>query len=169
MKGRRSSLERLRTTALYLGATLAMATFAVLPLPTLADKALSHPRYAQQSKGGGGRWIEVDLSEQLLVAWNGKTKERVFWVSTGKRSTPTPTGTYFIQTKHRSARMRGTGYNIPDVPYTMYYSGNYALHGAYWHNSFGTRVSHGCVNLGVRQARWLYNWAPVGTKVVVHR
>jgi len=51
----------------------------------------------------------------------------------------------------------------------MFYSGNYALHGAYWHNRFGTPVSHGCVNLRVSQARWLYNWAPVGTRVVVHQ
>jgi lipoprotein-anchoring transpeptidase ErfK/SrfK len=167
MKGRRSSLERLCSTALCLGATLTMATFAVLSLPTFADKALSHSRYAQQR--GDGRWIEVDLSRQQLVAWNGKNIERIFWVSTGKRSTPTLSGTYSIQSKYRVTRMQGADYNIPDVPYTMYYSGGYALHGAYWHNSFGTRVSHGCVNLGVRQARWLYNWAPVGTTVVVHR
>jgi lipoprotein-anchoring transpeptidase ErfK/SrfK len=65
--------------------------------------------------------------------------------------------------------MRGRNYNVPNVPYVMYYSGGYALHGAYWHNRFGTPVSHGCVNLRTASARWLYNWAPVGTPVVVRR
>lgn len=161
-----SALERLHSKILRLGATLTMATFAVLSVPTLTEQAFSYSYSAGQ---GGGHWIEVDLSRQQLVAWNGKTAERIFLVSTGKRRTPTPTGTYSIQSKYRVARMQGANYNVPNVPYTMYYSGGYALHGAYWHNSFGTRVSHGCVNLGVRQARWLYNWAPVGTTIVVHR
>lgn len=166
MNCRHSSLERLRSKVFCLGAAITMGTLAVLSVPTLTEPALSHSSYARQ---GGRRWIEVDLSRQQLVAWNGRTVERIFWVSTGKRRTPTPTGTYSIQSKYRVSRMRGANYNVPNVPYTMYYSGGYALHGAYWHNSFGTRVSHGCVNLGVRQARWLYNWAPVGTKVVVRR
>jgi lipoprotein-anchoring transpeptidase ErfK/SrfK len=65
--------------------------------------------------------------------------------------------------------MRGKGYDIPDVPYTMYFYEGYAIHGAYWHHRFGTPVSHGCVNLPVRQAHKLFNWTPMGTLVVVHR
>ncbi|CAA9304541.1 Methyl-accepting chemotaxis protein [uncultured Coleofasciculus sp.] len=163
MKGHRSSLERLRSSVFSIGATITIATLALLSVPTFTEQALSHSKHSR------GRWIEVDISRQQLIAWNNGRIERVFWVSSGKRSTPTPYGTYSIQSKYRVTRMRGANYNVPDVPYAMYYSGNYALHGAYWHNNFGSRVSHGCVNLGVRQARWLYNWAPVGTTVVVHR
>ena len=50
----------------------------------------------------------------------------------------------------------------------MYFYGGYGLHGTYWHNNFGTPMSHGCVNLSQGDAAWLYNWAPVGTKVVTH-
>lgn len=163
MNGYHSPLKSLRSKVFCVGATITMAALAVLSVPTLTEPALSHSRYARQS----GRWIEVDTSRQQLVAWNNGRIDRIFWVSTGKRRTPTPRGTYFIQSKYRSTSMRGANYNVPNVPHAMFYSGNYAIHGAYWHNSFGTRASRGCVNLGVRQARWLYKWAPVGTKVVV--
>jgi len=115
------------------------------------------------------RWIEIDLSEQRLRAWEGKKLVYSYRISGGKRSTPTPIGRFRINSKYRTHRMRGRGYNIPDVPYTMYFYGGYAIHGAYWHNRFGTPVSHGCVNLPVKQARRLYNWTRMGTLVVVRR
>jgi lipoprotein-anchoring transpeptidase ErfK/SrfK len=65
--------------------------------------------------------------------------------------------------------MRGRGYDIANVPYTMYYQNGYAIHGAYWHNKFGTPVSHGCVNLALNQAKRLFNWANVGTTVVIQK
>jgi len=67
--------------------------------------------------------------------------------------------------------LNGETWIVPDVPNVMYIKGGVALHGAYWHNKFGTgvRLSHGCVNLSLRDAAWLYDWAPVGTRVVVHR
>lgn len=128
---------------------------------------MTSPRLARQQRPS--QWIEVDLSRQQVVAWNGGTPVKTFIASTGKSRTPTPTGTFAIQGKYSSTSMQGANYYVADVPYTMYFSGGYALHGAYWHNSFGVPVSHGCVNLRVRQARWLYSWAPVGTKVVVHQ
>ncbi len=115
------------------------------------------------------RWIEIDLSEQRLSAWEGKKRVYSFRISTGKRKTPTPVGKFAINSKYRTNRMRGRGYDIPDVPYAMYFYEGYAIHGAYWHNNFGTPVSHGCVNLPVKQARKLYNWATIGTSVVVHK
>ncbi|MEA5549435.1 L,D-transpeptidase [Anabaena cylindrica UHCC 0172] len=115
------------------------------------------------------RRIEIDLSEQRLRAWDGKTLVYSFRISTGKRRTPTPVGRFQINSKYRVNRMRGRGYDIPDVPYAMYFHQGYAIHGAYWHNNFGTPMSHGCVNLPVSQARKLYNWASTGTVVVVRR
>jgi lipoprotein-anchoring transpeptidase ErfK/SrfK len=113
------------------------------------------------------RWIQVDLSSQRLIAWQGNQQIHAVIISTGKAGNDTPLGTFSIQSKHRTARMQGEDYDVPDVPFTMYYSGNYAIHGAYWHHQFGTRVSHGCINVAVDHAEWLYHWASVGTPVVV--
>ncbi|MBK1988943.1 L,D-transpeptidase [Sphaerospermopsis aphanizomenoides BCCUSP55] len=128
------------------------------------SRSVSRNRQISQS-----RWIEIDLSEQRLRAWEGKKVVYSYRVSTGKSKTPTPVGRFQINSKYHTHRMRGRGYDIPDVPYTMYFYGGYAIHGAYWHNRFGTPVSHGCVNLPVSQARKLYNWAGMGTVVVVRR
>jgi lipoprotein-anchoring transpeptidase ErfK/SrfK len=114
------------------------------------------------------RRIEIDLSEQQLYGWEGKKLAYYFEISSGKKSTPTPTGKFAIATKYRYSRMRGSDYDIPDVPYAMYFYKGYAIHGAYWHNKFGIPVSHGCVNLRVEDARKLYNWSALGTSVVVH-
>jgi len=114
------------------------------------------------------RWISIDLSEQRLIAWEGNQVVYAVIVSTGKDATPTRTGTFAIKTKYPVARMIGPGYDVPDVPFTMYYDGGMAIHGAYWHNNFGTPVSHGCTNVAVNHAEWLFDWASVGTPVVVH-
>ena len=62
----------------------------------------------------------------------------------------------------------GTYYNLPNVPYVMYYYQGYGIHGAYWHNNFGHPMSHGCVNMKPEEAGIVFNWADIGTKVVVH-
>ncbi|MBO9999055.1 MAG: L,D-transpeptidase [Cyanobacteria bacterium SID2] len=116
----------------------------------------------------GQRWIEINLSGQSLTAWEGDIPVYSVYVSTGTDMTPTPPGVFSIYAKYEYARMQGADYDVPDVPYTMYYDGNYAIHGAYWHNSFGTPVSHGCTNVAVNHAEWLYYWAPMGTPVAVH-
>jgi lipoprotein-anchoring transpeptidase ErfK/SrfK len=120
-------------------------------------------------KQSTSRWIEVDLTKQRVIAWEGKRWVEAMIVSTGKADTPTVTGIYDIYIKHRETRMQGEDYDLSDVPYVMYFSGGYGFHGAYWHNSFGTPVSHGCVNLAVDKAKWLYDFASIGTTVVVHR
>ncbi|MDZ7961310.1 MAG: L,D-transpeptidase [Aulosira sp. DedQUE10] len=115
------------------------------------------------------RWIQINLSKQRLIAWEGKTPVYATMISTGKKSTPTRIGTFKIQSKHKSTRMRGRDYDVPDVPYTMYYQGGYGIHGAYWHKKFGTPVSHGCINVAPNHAKWLFNWASVGTSVFIHK
>ncbi len=114
------------------------------------------------------RWIDINLSQQRLSAMEGKKVVYSFLVSTGKSSTPTVTGKFLINSKYRETQMQGQDYNVPDVPYTMYFYEGYAIHGAYWHDEFGTPVSHGCVNVPVNLAAKLYNWSSVGTLVVVH-
>lgn len=119
------------------------------------------------------KWIEVDLSEQKLYMKEGTSTVGSFLVSTGKWA-PTPKGEWRIWTKLRYTRMNGgsqalgTYYNLPNVPYTMYYNQGYGIHGAYWHNNFGNPMSHGCVNMKPEEAGIVFNWASVGTRVVIH-
>ncbi|RME88435.1 MAG: L,D-transpeptidase, partial [Anaerolineae bacterium] len=109
-----------------------------------------------------------DLSAQRVYAYEGNTLVRSFVVSTGTWRYPTVTGQYHIYVKYRYADMSGPGYYLPDVPYVMYFYKGYGLHGTYWHNNFGTPMSHGCINLTVADAGWLFNWASVGTLVNIH-
>lgn len=152
-------------------AALALS-LAIISVPAIPASVQAHNSTAQTMsslKRTGTRWIEVNLSRQRLIAWEGQVPVYAVVVSTGTSAHPTLPGTFEIQSKHRTARMRGDDYDVPDVPYTMYYDGGYAIHGAYWHRSFGTPVSHGCVNVAVNHARWLFNWATIGTPIVVHR
>lgn len=115
-----------------------------------------------------GKWIEIILSRQWLNAWQNGRIVMSSAISSGVSAHPTRRGTFRIYVKYRSTRMRGPGYNLPGVPYTMYYSGSYAIHGAYWHHNFGHPMSHGCINLPVPFSRALFLWAPYGTTVVIH-
>lgn len=116
----------------------------------------------------GEHWIDVDLSQQRVYAYAGDTLVNSFVVSTGTWQTPTVTGKYKVWIKLRSSDMSGPGYYLPDVPYVMYFYKGYGFHGTYWHNNFGTPMSHGCVNLTIPDAEWLYNFSVVGTTVNVH-
>jgi len=116
----------------------------------------------------GKRWIEINLTTQTLTAWQGDVPVLITHISSGRAGTPTVTGRFTIGTKYPSQRMVGPGYDLPNVPWVMYFYQGYAIHGAYWHNNFGVPMSHGCVNMRPNEAEMLYNWAPVGTEVYVH-
>jgi hypothetical protein len=121
------------------------------------------------------KWIDIDLSQQVLTAYEGDMPVFTALVSTGIARYPTPTGSFRILYKLPSDDMTGglagtdEYYYLPDVPWVMYFrSGGYAIHGTYWHNNFGRPMSHGCVNMRIPDAQWLYGWAPVGTPILVH-
>jgi lipoprotein-anchoring transpeptidase ErfK/SrfK len=97
--------------------------------------------------GGEGKRIIVVLSEQKLYACEGERLVLETPVSTGTAYHPTPVGEYQIYLKLTADRMTGPGYNLPAVPWTMYFYRGYAVHGAYWHDQFGRVMSHGCINL----------------------
>ena len=126
------------------------------------------PQEQLASVGDGVRWIDVDLTNQRVYAYEGDVVVNSFIVSTGTWRTPTVTGRYKIYIKVRMQDMRGPGYHLRDVPYVMFFHGDYGLHGTYWHNNFGTPMSRGCVNLTIDDSAWLFNWASVGTVVNVH-
>ena len=118
------------------------------------------------------KMITVDLGKQKLYAWEGGQIQKEFVVSTGMRYTPTVKGSFKIYIKNEKQNMKGSyppyePYFLKDVPYVMFFKGAYAIHGTYWHNKFGSRASHGCVNMRVDDAKWVYDWAPMGTRVEV--
>lgn len=131
----------------------------------------------------------MDISDQKLYAHEGERIIYEFLVSTGKWA-KTPVGEFKIWSKLRYLTMsggdkaQGTYYHLPNVPYVMFFHNGFALHGTYWHNNFGTPMSHGCVNLSIPDAEKLYFWTQPqikegqavfyptaddpGTRVVVH-
>ena len=124
------------------------------------EHRLDQSRYPTFSE----RWIEVDLSEQLVVAYDGVTPVRAFVVSTGVGNTPTVQGTFRIWAKIAMQDMRGgsraagTYYHLKDVQNVQYFHRGYGFHGTYWHDNYGTPMSHGCVNLTNEDADWLFSW-----------
>jgi len=152
------------------------------PTPTFTMTPKSTTKNKKRAASGGGyqypgrpsgvsaneRWIDVDLSSQTAHAYQGDTLVNSFVVSTGTWRYPTVVGKFKVYVKYRAAPMSGPGYYLPGVPYIMYFYKGYGLHGTYWHNNFGTPMSHGCVNLRTSDAKWLFNFASVGTVVYVH-
>jgi lipoprotein-anchoring transpeptidase ErfK/SrfK len=154
---------------------VAVAEAAIIPdTPTAeyvappTEAAYVPPASPSSGSSGGVHWFDVDLSDQRMYAYEGDTIVRTFIVSTGTWQTPTVTGKFKVWIKLRSAPMSGPGYYLPDVPYIMYFYGDYGIHGTYWHNNFGVPMSHGCVNLSIPDSEWAYNFASVGTVVNVH-
>ena len=113
----------------------------------------------------GERWIDVDLESQILVAYEGELPVYATMVSSGTKETPTDTGEYRMWLKESEADMKNLKsedpYSVATVPWTQFFSpeNGLALHTAYWHDAFGIKKSHGCVNLAPKDARWLYFWS----------
>jgi lipoprotein-anchoring transpeptidase ErfK/SrfK len=122
-------------------------------------------RHAKRPSGvpANAKWIHVDLSEQTLVAYEGDEPVYATVISSGKEGYEPPTGLFKVEQKYISTTMNATDpidgfYEVEEVPWTLYYHGGYALHGAYWHTDFGKVRSHGCTNIAPVDARWLYYW-----------
>ena len=160
--------RRLGTFCLSFTLSLTSITLITIPKAVFANSANIMTQEMASLKQTEKRWIQINLSTQRLTAWEGNTPTYSVIVSTGRSHTPTLPGVFNIREKRAMDRMVGDNYDVPDVPYAMYYHGGYAIHGAYWHNNFGTPMSHGCTNVAVDHAEWLFNWASVGTPVVIH-
>jgi len=121
-----------------------------------------------------GRWIEINLYEQTLAVYEDNQLRFATLVATGYEPYYTQPGLFQIRLKKEFETMTGafaTGktdyYLLENVPWTIYYDGPRALHGAYWRAIFGYEQSHGCVNLSVGDSHWLYDWAEEGDWVYV--
>jgi hypothetical protein len=159
-------------------ATLA-PTATETPVPT---ETLEPTQYLAPTEAcDGEKKIVVDLSEQMTYAvidyaCSGRREfVNSSLSSTGVADHPTPINMeddgiedFSIWIKLVKTDMSGPGYNLKDVPFTMYFTEwGHGLHGTFWHNNFGHPMSHGCVNLPTYMAEWFFNWADVGTKVIV--
>lgn len=137
-----------------------LRTTAFIPTPEILNRLSPY-----DLPEGEDRWIRIDLSEQLLIAYEGNRAIRGFVVSTGRAQTPTVTGEFRIRMKVRTQTMSGgstalgTYYNLPNVEWVQYFYADYGIHGTYWHNNFGEPMSHGCVNMTNADAKWLFDWA----------
>jgi lipoprotein-anchoring transpeptidase ErfK/SrfK len=123
----------------------------------------------------GVKWISINLFEQTLTAYEGDRMVFVTLVASGLPGFWTRPGTFQTQKKYEIQTMSGSFeqdkadyYYVGDVPWVMYFDRARAIHGEYWHNNLGAKHSHGCVNVPVADAHWLFNWAPSGTWVNVY-
>ena len=110
------------------------------------------------------KWVHVDLAQQTLVAYEGRKPVMATLISGGAEGFEAPLGVFRVHKKHVTRTMAGPDpdagrYEVAEVPWTLYYWGSYALHGAYWHDDFGNVRSHGCTNIPPRDARWLFYWS----------
>jgi lipoprotein-anchoring transpeptidase ErfK/SrfK len=152
-------------------------------------KTAPNPNPVGDQSASGRHWVEVSLGQQRLWAYQGDTAVLETYVSTGLPPNVTAPGLFHVRLKFPSQTMNGftdsTGevngfgttapasggvpWEVKDVPNVMYFSITAeALHGCYWHNNFGNPMSHGCVNLPLDVAAWMYGWAPLGTMVWIH-
>lgn len=160
----------------------------IVPLLTELPDMFASPVLGDASPDS--KWIEIDLSEQKLIAWENGNKFLETLISSGKTG-KTPEGDFRIWSKYKYTKMSGgskelhTYYYLPNVPYTMYFFKDYGLHGTYWHNNFGHPMSHGCVNLPTVMAEKIFYWSTPslpseknsilaskdspGTRVVIHQ
>lgn len=128
-----------------------------------------------ESTATSSRHILIDRSDEMLYAYDGDVLFMKTPASTGLDLTPTPRGIFHVYKKTPTRYMQGPlpgisdqYYDLPGVPWDLYFTQEGgAIHGAYWHNGFGTEWSHGCVNLPLEAARMLYAWTPLGTEVIV--
>jgi hypothetical protein len=121
------------------------------------------PQAPPEGIGEAEIWMDIDLGQHVLTIYEGAVPTYATVVASGSTKNPTPTGVFRIQVKHAWGDMRSLPgeqdepYYVEAVPWVMYFKGRYALHGTFWHNRFGFRLSHGCVNLAPQDAAHVYS------------
>lgn len=143
--------------------------------PFAKEVAIVDAPFKTVTMAGTNKWIEVDLSKQTTTLYVGDTAIQSFLISSGAAASPTIPGEYHVWLKVASQTMTersnvtsGDYFYLPNVKWVSYFDGDRALHGTYWHHNFGHPMSHGCINMTEDDAKIVYDFAPVGTKVIVH-
>lgn len=131
------------------------------------------PTYGEYAAGGGEVWLDVNLSSEYMTIYQGNNVLLELYISTGKPGFETPPGTFYVNSMLTSQNMEGViggeYYNVPEVPWVMYFTSvGHAIHGTYWHDNYGTPMSHGCINMPIWAAEYLYSIAYVGMRVEIH-
>lgn len=153
------------TTTLSASATVAAIPVSAVPTSTPGPDDATDPDSIPIPR----HWVSVDLSDQTLTAYQGRLAVRTFIVSTGDADHPTLKGQYRVKAKWEKIDVIGRDYYFHDVPYFIKYSGPFAIHAATWHDDFGRPVSHGCVNMTVADAKWVFEFLSVGDVVEIHK
>lgn len=146
--------------------TIVEAPFKTITVSTITNN---------NSNNGGEHWVEVDLSKQTATMYQGNAVIQSFLISSGTAAHPTIPGEYHVWLKVPSQTMTeranvttGDYFYLPNVKWVSYFDGERAFHGTYWHHNFGHPMSHGCINMTEGAAKIMYDFTPVGTRVVVH-
>lgn len=137
--------------------------YLVGPDSWIIQTSVAKVLFTEKPQGVKGRWVGVDLYEQVLVAYDEDTPIFATLVSSGLPDWPTREGVFQTYWRLKLGYMTGSEgqsdyYLVDGVPWTMYFDESISLHGTYWHDSFGYRHSHGCVNMTITDAHWLYQW-----------
>jgi len=118
--------------------------------------------------------IDISLTNQSASYFFNNVQLDKFTISSGKPKTPTPKGSFTILQKRPVVHYAGSGYNYPNTKWNLMFKRgqglNYYIHGAWWHNKFGTVRSSGCVNVPYEYAYMgrLYDWAIIGAPVLIY-
>lgn len=128
-------------------------------VPANAMRRLSPEDLAPISMGRTDKRIEIDIPNETLTCYEGDTPVFMTRTASGVYGVGTPLGEFRVLHKRFGWRMVGDDYDLPGVPFPVYFTRSaVAIHGTYWHNDYGRRHSHGCLNVASRDARWVYRW-----------
>lgn len=139
--------------------------YEVAPGQWIEQRRVARIVPAPHPAGATNKWVSVNIYEQILTAYEGNNMVFATMVATGlSPAWSTHIGTFNVWHRQTSTKMYGDMggpdfYNLPYVPYVMFFDKNISLHGTYWHDGFGYEHSHGCVNMSISDAKWIFNWS----------
>jgi hypothetical protein len=141
--------------------------------PRTADGGYLDKDFVTSFLTAPNRRIEISIAKQQLYMYENERLIKTITVGTGVKGADTPPGQYEVLYKLPKTRMQGVNpsglrYDLPDVPWVMPFMGDYAIHGVYWRNNFGSVASNGCVGMSVEESKLLYDWADVGTPIKIY-
>ncbi len=163
-----------RYTRLYIYATVHVGSwdwYLVGPGQWLEQRKVARVLPVSRPEGSTDKWVSVNLFEQVLTAYEGDRLVFATLISSGLPNFQTNVGTFKVWHRADATPMSGAmgspaAYSLPAVPYVMFFDDEISLHGTYWHDGFGFKHSHGCVNMSITDAHWIYDWSGAGDLTV---